>query len=162
VPTIRSAEEARRLAEARWRKHRERDAAAARVAETGGDGPTLPRAPVRRPVDASYGATRYPPVAARGGSRPTGLLGASRGMSDSDVFGEGADRVCAKNEAFVSCTLNTLRTDTPTALGGGSGRSAFKALGDAGHCQFGSLPNWHSGVSTRPASRLRWPALADC
>ena len=60
MPTIRSAEEARRLAEARWRKHRERDAAAARVAETGGDGPTLPRAPVRRPVDASYGATRYP------------------------------------------------------------------------------------------------------
>ena len=29
------------------------------------------------------------------------------------------------------------------------GRSAFKALGDAGHCKFGRLPNLHSG--SRPA-----------
>ena len=37
MPTIRTAEQARRLAEARWRKHREREAEAARVAETWAD-----------------------------------------------------------------------------------------------------------------------------
>jgi len=37
VPTIRSSEEGRRLAEARWRKHREREAAAVRLAEEWAD-----------------------------------------------------------------------------------------------------------------------------
>jgi len=39
VPTIRSSEEGRRLAEARWRKHREREAAAVRLAEAWADDP---------------------------------------------------------------------------------------------------------------------------
>jgi len=37
VPTIRNSEEGRRLAEARWRKHREREAAAVRLAEAWAD-----------------------------------------------------------------------------------------------------------------------------
>ena len=37
MPTIRSSEEGRRLAEARWRKHREREAAAVRLAEEWAD-----------------------------------------------------------------------------------------------------------------------------
>ena len=37
MPTIRNSEQGRRLAEARWRKHREREAEAARVAETWAD-----------------------------------------------------------------------------------------------------------------------------
>ena len=36
MPTIRSSEEVRRLAEARWRKHREREAEIARLAEAWG------------------------------------------------------------------------------------------------------------------------------
>ena len=36
MPTIRSSEEGRRLAEARWRKHREREAEIARLAEAWG------------------------------------------------------------------------------------------------------------------------------
>ena len=36
MPTIRTAEQARRLAEARWRKHREREAEIARLAEAWG------------------------------------------------------------------------------------------------------------------------------
>ena len=37
MPTIRNSEEGRRLAEARWRKHREREAAAVRLAEAWAD-----------------------------------------------------------------------------------------------------------------------------
>jgi len=37
VPTIRNSEQGRRLAEARWRKHREREAAAVRLAEEWAD-----------------------------------------------------------------------------------------------------------------------------
>jgi hypothetical protein len=37
MPTIRSSEEGRRLAEARWRKHREREAEIARLAEAWAD-----------------------------------------------------------------------------------------------------------------------------
>jgi hypothetical protein len=39
MPTIRNSEQARRLAEARWRKHREREAAAVRLAEAWADDP---------------------------------------------------------------------------------------------------------------------------